>query len=236
MTLTDDQAHSELPPSSADKWFHCPAWRRLNVNLEDTTSEAAEEGTLAHDWFAQHLQGTKDLVDCDVESMYDHLMPCVEWVLAQPHDEVLVETKVDFGDPFGYVDLTGTSDVILVHPKHLTVADLKYGRGLVEVEDNPQLMTYLVGAVHKHGRRPRYRLVILQPRAWHQAGGIREHWLDDIELQVFERELHRAIEANYNPRSKPKAGDYCRHFCKALGRCTAAAERSLLLFRETPVE
>jgi hypothetical protein len=230
--MTEVGEHSELPPSSADKWFYCHAWRRLVHGVPDTPSAAAEEGTLAHDWLANHLLGIRDLSELGDKIMYDHLMPVAEWVGDQP-GELHVETQVDFGSAFGYTGLTGTSDAILVHPKHLTIGDLKYGRVFVDVNDNLQLKAYLVGAVAKFGRRPRYRLVIMQPRAWDEEkpGTIRETWISDEELQVFEAELDLAIAANYNPRSKPKVGEYCRHYCKALGRCPAAAEHSLNLLR-----
>lgn len=228
-------AHSELPPSSADKWFHCHAWRRLTHGIEDTSSAAAEEGTIAHAWLADHLLKTRDLTDCPDPEMYDLLMACVAWVEEQP-GERHVETRVDFGGPFGFVDLTGTSDLIFVTDDDLTIADLKYGRGMVEAGDNLQLLTYLVGAVYKFGRRDMYRMAILQPRAWHQEGPIRETWITDDHLRQFERDLERAIKANYSPKSEAKVGPWCRHFCKALPRCQSAAQHSIQLFRDTPIE
>lgn len=225
--VEEEVSHSELPPSSADKWFHCGAWRRLNAGLPDQSSAAAEEGTRAHAWLEGHLLGTKDLKDCDEEGMYDHLMAVAEWIEDQPGDKKNAEQKVDYGQPFGWIGLTGTSDLIIEHAKHLTVGDLKYGKMVVEVEDNLQMLIYLVGAVHQFGRRPRYRLVILQPRAYHERGPIREWWISDEDLQAFEAELDKAIARNYDPKSKGVPGDWCRHFCKALGRCTAARDASL---------
>lgn len=230
--VEDEGGHSELPPSSADKWFRCGAWRRLNANLADETSAAAEEGTRAHAWLEGHLLGTRDLSECDEEGMYDHLMAVAEWIEDQPGHTKHAEQKVDYGAPFGWVGLTGTSDLIIEHEKHLTIGDLKYGKMVVEVENNLQMLCYLVGAVHKYGRRPRYRLVILQPRASHERGTIREWWISDEDLQAFEVELDEAIKRNYDPRSKGVPGDHCRHFCKALGRCTAVKEASLERLRQ----
>ena len=101
------EEHSELPPSSADKWFHCHAWRRQVAGIEDTSSAAADEGTLAHEWLAEHLLGRRDLAKLDNEEMYDHLISVAEWVNDQP-GELHVEVKLDFGAAFGFVDLTGT--------------------------------------------------------------------------------------------------------------------------------
>jgi hypothetical protein len=247
-------AHSELPPSSADKWFHCHAWRRLTHGVEDTSSAAAEEGTIAHEWLAGHLMAEKDLVDCDDPEMSDHLFMCVEWVNAQAGD-LYVETRVDYGEAFGFADLTGTSDLIFVADDHLTIADLKNGRVFVEVgeaqvfasnedDDSPapvkatnlQMLCYLVGAVQKFGPRPKYRLAILQPRSWHRDGPIRDAWLTHEELEAFKVKLGAAIKASYNPKAEACAGPWCRHYCKALSRCRTAAKLSLDLFRDNPVE
>jgi len=61
------ESHSELPPSSSDKWINCHAWRRQVAGVEDVSSAAADEGTLAHDWLAEHLLGRRDLVTLDNE-------------------------------------------------------------------------------------------------------------------------------------------------------------------------
>jgi hypothetical protein len=232
MSSEETRAHSELPPSSADKWFHCHAWRRLASHLPDTSSEAAEEGTFAHSCMERHLRGEEDLESsCETEEMFKHLTECVDWVKRQP-GELFVESRVDFGGVFDYVDLGGTADVILVADDHLTIGDLKYGRNVVEVPGNLQLLCYLVGAVALHGPRPKYRLAILQPRARHPDGPIREWWIADEDLQAFQVKLEKAIDANYNPKSQPTVGEYCRKFCKALGTCPAAARHSLDLFRQ----
>jgi hypothetical protein len=229
------ETHSELPPSSADKWFHCHAWRRQVAGIEDTSSAAADEGTRAHEWLAKHLLGQQDLSACPDEDMYDYLMECAEWVGKQP-GERFVEQKVDFGETFGFVDLTGTSDLIIVEDHRITVVDLKYGKGLVEVPENLQMLTYLVGAVHRFGQRPEYRLVILQPRAYHVDGPIREWPLDNDYFVKFRADLERAIEGNYDRKSKHTVGDHCRKFCKALGICPAAKKHSLSLLAAYPMD
>jgi hypothetical protein len=224
-------AHSELPPSSSDKWLVCHAWRRLTHGIEDTSSAAAEEGTFAHERLAEHLLGQVDLSVLEDRVMYDYLIGCAEWVQDQP-GELFVETRLDYGGFFGYVDLTGTSDLVIVEKDRLTIGDLKYGLGVVEVPNNPQMLTYLVGAVHRFGRRGRYRLVILQPRAWHTDGPIREWELTDDDLRVFEALLEAGIKGNYDPKSEATPGDHCQHYCKALSRCREIKRYSLERFKQ----
>lgn len=234
--MDEPAEHSELPPSSADKWFVCHAWRRLTWGLPDESSEAAEEGTIAHAWLSDHLLGKRDLADCPDEEMADLLFSVVGWIqdqLETPGTVLHVEHRVDFGALFGYVDLTGTSDQIFVHPKHLTVADLKYGRGLVEVVRCLQLLIYLAGAIHEFGPRERYRLVIQQPRAWHEKGPIREWWITHAEMEEFLPQLEQAIKANYDPRAEATPGDHCMKWCKAMSRCRSVAQDSLRRLAQT---
>ena len=48
MTAPTERAHALLSASSAKQWIHCPPSARLREQFAQETSEAAEEGTLAH--------------------------------------------------------------------------------------------------------------------------------------------------------------------------------------------
>jgi hypothetical protein len=238
------RGHSDLPPSSADKWMMCFGWlatvRQHRARFgRAPSSAAADEGTRAHEKMELHLQprsvlGTEGVPLTDADDEYDDLLPCLEWVEQQP-GELHLETRVDVGAQFGYVGLTGTMDIVLVEPDRITVADLKYGRGLVEVKGNHQLMNYLVGVVDRFGSRQEYRLVILQPRAWHPDGSIREHTVSHAELEVYKFDLENAIEANYRG-GQCNPGDHCRKYCEALSSCKAVAQVGRRRLAETPIE
>lgn len=234
------RAHSELPPSSADKWLNCYAWRRLMAEIRtfsnepEPTSAAAEEGTDAHERMEKHLAGT-ELLDEGYHGFHE-LMEAIEWVEEQP-GELFLEEKVDWGDPFGYHGLTGTVDVILNEPERLTIADLKFGRMVVEHKDNPQLLIYLVGAVARFGRKKSYRIAILQPRAFHPQGTVRVWELEHKRLRKFiKKRLLPAIEGSYHPKSVATTGEHCRKFCDVAGSCRALRDVSLDRFRSTPLE
>ncbi len=235
MTELETRAHSDLPPSASDKWLNCHAWFRLTRGLKPKSSPAAEEGTLAHHHFEEHLSGIQSLGN---EEMQDALLPCAEWVDDQREEvdaELHTELRVDYGEQFGYVGLSGTADVVLVSEKEILVADLKYGVMPVEVEENTQLLTYLVGAIRRFGPRKTYRVAILQPRGRHAKGPIRVWRVSKKRVAEFEKQLKSAIHGNYNGGSAV-VGPHCRNYCLAAPVCPALAAHSLRLFRETPIE
>lgn len=55
--------HAILSPSSADRWMTCPASVALSAGIEDTGSDAAREGTVAHFLAEQCLVGKRDAKD-----------------------------------------------------------------------------------------------------------------------------------------------------------------------------
>lgn len=241
-TSPPEPEHSELPPSSSDKWLTCHGWLRMNQSLGhdgSPPSEASTEGSYAHLAFEWALLdgGTEILEHVCTLPMEEDLIPVLEWAW-NLEGTVHPEQRVDYGQVFEYVGLTGTSDLIEDHPDYLHVADLKYGRGLVELRVpggfNPQLMIYLVGAVAKFGPRKSYRLSILQPRAYHKDGPIRTVEVPPEELDAFSKQLEHALAQNYT-RGKLVTGDHCRKWCRALAVCPAVKEQAITIFRNTPI-
>ena len=58
-----DRAHALLSASGAHRWMNCTPSAVLESQFPDTTSEAAKEGTLAHEMAEaklQHLFNTQD--------------------------------------------------------------------------------------------------------------------------------------------------------------------------------
>lgn len=227
--------HSELPPSSSDKWMVCHGWLQANrpYRSRKETSAAAEEGTLAHSVLESLIKSRMASAPEANPEILERMTALAETILAQ--DGVIhPETQVDFGDQFGFVNLFGTSDVIRITDELLEIADLKYGRGVVEVEGNTQLMMYLSGAVQKFGARSMYRITIYQPRAFHKDGYIRSVDVTPGQLEDFNLLLGKAIAGNYASKPEFTPGDHCRNYCSAMGSCKAAAKHSIRLFLETP--
>ena len=137
-------------------------------------------------------------------------------------------------------DLFGTSDAIVWQPaiERLSVIDLKYGAGVpVEVEDNPQLQYYALGALlaNKQWKPREVEVVIVQPRCPHPDGPVRTQVLQVVDLLDFAADLVEAVkrteeaseaysecdtgwmEAQWEQKYL-ELGDHCR-FCPAAAIC-----------------
>ena len=162
-----NRAHALLSASSAHRWMECPPSALLEAQFPDTTSEAAKEGTLAHELCEMKLRNyfftpayskrklnaaIKKLKENDLwqDEMIGHADTYLDYITAaalafEEAPYVAIEKKVDLTRwiPDGF----GTADCILISQNVLHVIDFKYGKGVpVSAEHNPQLVLYALGA------------------------------------------------------------------------------------------
>lgn len=247
-----ERDHALLGPSNAYQWAACPPSARLSEGLPDTGSEAAKEGTLAHELAELKLRnyfhsvdfGKRKLAaavkklkenplwDDEMMGYTDDYMDYVKAAaLSFPAEPtVAIEKKVDISE---YVpECFGTADCLLIGGGVIHVIDFKYGKspsGRVEAENNLQMQLYALGAWTASRmlyRVDRIRMSIVQPRL---PDGITE-WEIPLEklLETGEWIRERAQlawkgEGEYHPDEKT-----CR-FCRAKSRCRARAEKNLEL-------
>lgn len=247
-----ERDHALLGPSNAYQWAACPPSARLSEGLLDTGSEAAKEGTLAHELAELKLRnyfhsvdfGKRKLAaavkklkenplwDDEMMGYTDDYMDYVKAAaLSFPAEPtVAIEKKVDISE---YVpECFGTADCLLIGGDVIHVIDFKYGKspsGRVEAENNLQMQLYALGAWTASRmlyRVDRIRMSIVQPRL---PDGITE-WEIPLEklLETGEWIRERAQlawkgEGEYHPDEKT-----CR-FCRAKSRCRARAEKNLEL-------
>ena len=245
-----ERDHALLGPSNAYQWAACPPSARLSEGLPDTGSEAAKEGTLAHELAELKLRnyfhsvdfGKRKLAaavkklkenplwDDEMMGYTDDYMDYVKAAaLSFPAEPtVAIEKKVDISE---YVpECFGTADCLLIGGGVIHVIDFKYGKspsGRVEAENNLQMQLYALGAWTASRmlyRVDRIRMSIVQPRL---PDGITE-WEIPLEklLETGEWIRERALlawkgEGEYHPDEKT-----CR-FCRAKGRCRARAEKNI---------
>lgn len=134
-----------------------------------------------------------------------------------------VEIKFDLThiDPEAF----GTCDALLVAPyRRLMVFDYKHGAGhAVEVINNHQLLYYGLGAWYKLTPEERdgidtIELIIVQPRARHDAGSVRSWTISVTELLAHEVELRAAISRVRHLSPELFAGSHCK-WCNAKPVC-----------------
>lgn len=153
--------HSNLPPSSSERWIKCPPSALLNVG-GNTGSSYTQQGTDAHslcEYKVKKALGykvrdpTEDLTFFD-EEMAEHTDAYCEFIMDQIADAkqncsdplVLVEQRLNFSRWVN--ESFGTADCVIVADGTMSVVDFKYGLGiLIDSENNSQMRMYALGAL-----------------------------------------------------------------------------------------
>lgn len=230
--------HALLSPSSAHRWLNCTAAPRLEEHIQDSGSDYAREGTLAHAYCARHLksflgQNTKT-EDDEIALLNDEYhtgemdeytevyksIVLEEYSAAREKTDdaiLLVERRLDFSE---YIpDAFGTSDSIVVSDGTMTVIDFKYGKGVVvSAEKNPQMMIYGLGAYLQYSfdfRIDTIRLMIIQPRV-----GNYSTWEISVKDLLFwaDNTLRPKAREAFAGKGEQVPGEWCQ-FCKVKMRC-----------------
>lgn len=243
--------HAVLSASASHRWLNCLPSARLELEFENTSSEAAKEGTAAHALCehklkrALRMRSKRPVSDYDSDEMEDCTDAYADFVMEQVElarqsckdPIVLIEQHLDFSCyvPDGF----GTGDCIVISDDRLHIIDFKYGMGvLVEAENNPQMKLYALGALLMYDALydiKEVSMTIFQPRrdnvsTWTIAVSELKDWAES-ELRP-KAQMAFAGEGDYIP------GEWCT-FCRAAVRCRARAEEKLKLaqmeFRRPPL-
>lgn len=238
-----EDAHALFSPSSGHKWLRCTGSLAMEDGLPNTTNDAAEEGTAAHELaavtltdgnylcaayegriFNKEWEATEEM--CEYTQIYvDAIRARVdEYYTAGAVDvHLFVENRVDLSDVLGIPEQFGTSDAIFLveWPNGewlISVEDLKYGYRLVNAEDNEQLMLYALAALDQYrtvGNFTRARMVIHQPRREHVSD-----WEISVEdLLAFGATAKLRAHAAHALIGKPK-GSLLPHLTPGDKQCT----------------
>lgn len=231
-----ERAHALLSASSAHRWINCTPAPYLEAQHPDTSSDAAAEGTAAHELaehkLRQHLDipTTRPESEWDSEEMDDYTDQYADHVMAELQrarevDKAAflgIEERLDFSHivPEGF----GTGDALIVSDDTLTVVDLKYGKGVeVSAVGNPQMRLYALGALATYGAIydiEQVRTVIFQPRLDNVS--VEEISVD--ELTAWAEDVVRpAAEKAIAGEDELRAGEWCR-FCRHAAQCPALAK------------
>ena len=237
--------HALLGASSAARWLNCTPSARLTEKIEDTTSEYAAEGTLAHSIgelllqyelklikkpkFTKELELLKDNA-LYYEGMLDEVSDYVNYAMEQYHAalaktkdaKIFLEEMLDYSTyvPSGF----GTGDCIIIADGEMEIIDLKFGKGVeVSPVDNPQLKLYALGAYEKYYfiyGIDTIKMTIAQVRLNNISSS-------DISAEMLEEwaenEVKPKAKLAYAGKGEQIPGDWCM-FCKVKATCKARAE------------
>lgn len=258
MTAPVEPAHAALAPSSAHIWGSaggCPGSVQMQQRYpENEESDEAREGTAAHWYVTEMLQGrdpgpvapngepiTAEMVDAAQGLLID----VRDTLAAHPGAILRVEHRVYM--PIVHDENWGTPDVTLIDAaqKFVAVWDYKYGHRYVDPAENLQLVDYAIGvmrevAVCADWSNWRVSLNIAQPRNYHVSGPIREWQTDGRKLlDEFVPQLYEAAKAALSPDAPTRSNPHCVD-CSAVHACETAQRAGALAIdiagRVTPVD
>ena len=236
--------HAVLSPSSSHRWLNCTPSAVLELEFENTSSSAAEEGTAAHAFCehklkkALHMRSKRPISDYDSDEMQEYTDAYVDYVMEQleiakqvcKDPMILIEQKVDFSEyvPDGF----GTADCLIVSDETLHIIDFKYGLGvLVDAYENPQMKCYALGALAIYESLydiKEISMTIFQPR----RENVSTYTIFTSELKKWAEEvLKPKAEMAIKGEGEYCSGEWCK-FCRASVRCRARAEDKLKLAKE----
>lgn len=205
--------HATWSASSTARNWNCPGALTLaQFAPPDKESIHAARGTAAHQISEKCLRSGQDASDFlgTVESTKEFQIEIDEELVnsAQMYVDYCrsaldldssfwIEERfslAELGPPF---DAGGTGDFVLYAPKdrELEIVDLKNGMSVVDVEGNPQLRTYALGALlaHQDLDVDTVRVTIVQPRAQHKDGRIRSETFHVADLIAWTADLLKAM-------------------------------------------
>lgn len=244
------RGHAVLSPSGAHRWLNCTPSARLELQFPDTSSEAAKEGTLAHEMAEVKLQyynkaitkrtHTAQLNKLKKNELYQlemdhHTDSYVDFInreaLKFENEPVIkIEVRVDVSE---YIpECSGTADCVLIGGGVLHIIDFKYGKGVpVAAKNNEQLTIYALGVYELYKALydiKTVKLSIVQPRldnfdTWECS---KDALLITGQFIAGKAKLAFAGEGEHVP------GDWCR-FCRASAQCRARAEENVKLAFQT---
>lgn len=244
--------HALLSPSAAHRWLECTAAPRFESKFPDESSDAADEGTLAHEICATMLNNLKvdgrygkdDFFEIIMradnfnkyysEEMYEYCESYANYVYGKFLEarentrdaELIIETRVDASE-FG-PGLAGTTDAAIISDEGLHIFDFKYGKGVrVIAEGNPQMKIYALGALSSTYFAmydlEDVKMTIYQPR----MNNIGTFESTATELRKWgETVLKTKAKEAYGKNGKFNAGPWCQ-FCKGKATCAELANRNL---------
>lgn len=256
-----DREHRKYSPSQAERFFACRGSTNLLKRVPARApSVYALEGTKAHTVLEAALKnGVRRAADAHrefsvlcMEDLNTHgnffyysiqvALNHIYDILDEHEDAVLyTERFVDVPSQSAPGEAGGYCDVGIHVPslRRFYVIDYKHGEGIAKaVKGNKQVRQYGAGFLYEDDAKvdpatvDEVVLTIIQPRAFHPDGMIREEIVTPYELYEYLEEMDEAIadnekdDAPLTPDDNGRTTDHCR-FCDANTVCPAREAKAL---------
>ena len=238
-------AHAKFGASNAKRRINCPGSLNAEAPFPNESSPYAELGTAAHElgetcllnghedasiFMGQEFNGHK--VDDNMARAVQVYIDYIRDVAASEPSICRYEKRFSLDKLDPPMPMFGTADCIIYGKESgtLYVIDYKHGQGVaVEVADNEQLKYYALGGILEIGEKApvnKVVTVVVQPRAMHPDGPVREYSYSRDDIMDFGTELIDAAYASLKPDAPRISGDHCK-FCLAAGTCSALRNNAL---------
>jgi len=241
--------HAKYSPSGFYRLMLCPGSNAAQQGRANPNSETSLLGTAAHKMFESSLLGNKTLRDQRTLVMpndedvggssvleiddTDAVRMALDYIDGIPDKvgAVQAEQRVDPAYFTGSKHTSGTLDVCVetefLGENVIEVMDYKNGFVVVDVEDNSQLILYLLGLIAgRHVQDPNfndraytYKATIIQPQAYHIDGPIRSVYYDYDQLLAFAETYKKAIEVAESESAPRIPGIKQCRYCLAKTTC-----------------
>lgn len=197
----DDIAHSEMGPSTAQRWRACPGSVALSRGVPNVAGIEAAYGTMFHEIAATCVEFFLDpqgfvgdqmevkphgMITFD-QAMADHMLYGLDllWALADtPGVKMIVEKRVSLQNWVGSGEF-GTTDcaIIDVVNRRIYVFDWKYGAGVpVGPVRNDQAILYFLGVWDDYAAEMFYEEQFNQSS---NGGDVDIYGMDDVEVVIM---------------------------------------------------
>ena len=237
----ENRAHALLSASGSHRWMACPPSARLEECCQNKESDAAKEGTVAHELceLKVKVQLGEDVSMSEYEALKENPLFTKEMdACTNIYADYCIDTaKGEKGLPLIEVELDlssyipegfGTVDCVIVSEDTLHVIDFKYGRGVdVSPVENSQLMIYALGAYDLYSSFYDFenvKLTIVQPRLSAEP----KTWECSIQdLLDFGERLKPVAALAFKGGGEFAPSEHTCLFCKAKYTCRARADKNL---------
>ena len=248
--------HAKFSPSAAHRWMNCPgSWGLEQEAPKGPPNEAAMIGTVVHamiEWVLNSEHETKSFLGdfgvCDdkgafvgfqknptynpsnsfeiTEKMVQDAQICIDLVNGilerRPNAQLYLESKLEIVPEHCY----GYADIIIHDEDWLCVIDYKNGVNHVEVDYNPQLMLYGLGALNKLDLRRtvgEVTVCVVQPNDRDDSKPVRTWKFIDIDIfehhtEDYIQQCKIAYAGDPSDTQHYCIGSWCQ-WCKGANRC-----------------